>query len=255
MARELSAILSELNNVYNPQRETVNQQMQSLDPMMQAEEKGLASAKEDAFAGITNQANRRGLFYSGIPVAEEQKYTGSTYLPALANLKGKYAQQRFNLQDALSKIQQEQYSQAYGIRQGELDNETRLAAARASAGGGAGMASPSFGLGGNQAPSGQAGGYGIQQRSDKGFNFVDQYGKPISAALYAQGAGIPFRDLLQQMAAAGDSGAKRALGFVGNDYGYNPNAIGGNTSLYNNLVWGTGRQYTGGGGSSGGGGW
>jgi hypothetical protein len=32
---------------------------------------------------------------------------------------------------------------------------------------------------------------------------------------------------------AGDTGAKQALGFVGNDYGYNPNMVGGNTGVYN----------------------
>lgn len=260
MARELSAILSELNNVYNPQRDVVNQQMQQLDPMQKSEEKGLAAAKQDAFGQITDQSNRRGLFYSGIPIAEEQKYTGATYLPALANLHGKYAQQRFNLQDALAKIQAEQYNQAYGIRQGELDNETRLAAARAA---GSGMASPSFGgapLGANtQTP----GGFGYSQRADKGFAFVGPNGQPISAAAYAANTGIPFRSLLQTMANAGDLGAKRALDFVGNDARYDPSKINSvspyatnNRSIYDALTWGAGIQNSsGGGGGGGGGGW
>lgn len=268
MARELSAILSELNNVYDPQRQVVKQQQDAIDPALQAETKGLEYAKNDAFSQITNQANRRGMFYSGIPIAEEQRYTGGTYLPALANLQGKYAQQRFNLQDTLNKIQQDQYGQAYGIRQKELDTEeqqrqfdAQLAAQReaASRAAGAGMASPSFGLGGR---GGSAGGYGMKQKgAGQGFAFVDSYGNPISAATYAAATGIPFRSLLQQMANAGDQGAKTALGFVG-DFGrgstlYDPSKLNGNNiGIYNSLTWGT--PYTASlkaGGGGGGGGW
>lgn len=241
MARALQDILTELNNVYNPQKDIVNQQINRLDPMMGEEQKGLEAAKNDAFSQITDQANRRGLFYSGIPIQEEQRYTGASYLPAVANLRSRYAQQRFNLQDALAQITKDQYNQAYGIRQGELDNETRLAAARAAGGGGgAGIASPTLGNLGLGASAG--GGYGIQQRADKGFNFVDQYGNPVSAATYAAATGTPFRTLLQTMANAGDTGARAALGFVGNDFGYDPTRIGGNNALYNALVWGTNRK-------------
>lgn len=159
MARELSQIISELNNVYDPQRQTVRQQQEAIDPALQAEEKGLEYAKNDAFQGITDTANRRGLFYSGIPIAEQQKYTGGTYLPAVANLRGKYQQQRFNLQDTLNKIQSDQYNQAYGVRQKEVDADNEMAkfreqlaaqerASRAAAAGGGGGASPSFNLGG-----------------------------------------------------------------------------------------------------------
>lgn len=263
MARELSAILTELNSVYNPQRDLINKQVGELDPMQKAEEQGLEYAKKDAFDQITNQANRRGLFYSGIPVQEEQRYTGGTFLPAVANLRSKYAQQRFNLQDALNKLQADQYSKAYDIRNSEIDNETRAAAARSA---GAGMASPSLGLGGG---GGSRGGYGIQQRGDKGFNFVDPYGRSVSAATYAAANGIPFRQLLQQMANAGDVGARQALGFVGDDYRYDTGKINQgagvlargrtNMDIYNALTWGAGisngTARTGRGQGGGGGGW
>lgn len=246
MARELTAILSELNNIYDPQRQSVRQQQEAIDPALQAEEKGLEYAKRDAFDQISNTANRRGMFYSGMPIAEEQRYTGGTYLPALANLRGKYQQQRFNLNDTLNKIQSDQYNQAYGIRQKELDAEeeqrrfdAQLAAqAAASRGGGAGY-SPSFGAGAAQ----EGPGYGMSKRANGGYNFVGPNGQAVSAATYAAATGIPFRTLLQQMANGGDAGARAALGFVGDDFGYNPNKIGNNSGLYNNLVWGTGKEY------------
>jgi len=119
MARQLDQILQELNSVYAPQKDQYAQQIAAVDPQMQAEQAGLDAAKTDAFNQITTGANRRGLLFSGIPVSEQAKYLGSTYLPSIANLKGRYAQQKFNLTDALNQIGQKQYSEATGIYQNE----------------------------------------------------------------------------------------------------------------------------------------
>lgn len=247
MARALDQILSELNSVYDPQRQNINKQISALDPAQQAEQQGLEAAKNDAFSQITDQANRRGLFYSGIPIKEQQQYTGANFLPAVANLHSRYAQQRFSLQDALNKVQSDQYNQAYGIRQGELNSEAQMAAARAAAraaAGGGGSASPSFGFGGsaNGSVLGASSGYGIQQRAGGGFNFQGPNGQAISAAQYSQATGVPFRTLLQTMAQAGDKGAQAALGLVGNDYGFNRSKISsqGQVSLLNALGLNTG---------------
>lgn len=110
---------------------------------MQAEDKGLQAQKEDSFNQITQGANRRGLLFSGIPLQEQAEYVGQSYLPAVANLKAKYAQQRFNLQDALAKIGQEQYQSAYGIYNNELAMDEAARARAGSGGGGGGV--PSFG--------------------------------------------------------------------------------------------------------------
>lgn len=241
MARALTDIITELNSVYNPQRDSINKRVGELDPMQQAEEKGLEAAKQDAFTQITDQANRRGLFYSGIPIAEEQKYTGSTFLPAVANLRAKYKQQRWNLEDALNKIQEEQYSKAYSIRDSEIGNENAAAAARNA--GGAGGFAPSFG-GGSVLDAGS--GYGMQRKQDGSYAFVDSYGNPVSAATYSAVADVPFRQLLQKMASSGDKGALQALQFVGDDYRYDPGKINAsapyrnsNQSIYNALTWGS----------------
>lgn len=147
MPRALKDILTELDTVYNPQRETYNTQLQAVDPQLQAEQQGLEAQKRDAFDQITTAANRRGLFYSGLPIAEEQRYTGQQFLPAIANLRAKYASQRFGLQDAIAKLTADQYNQAYGVQQKERELEEeqrqfneRLAAQRASSAGGVGGA-------------------------------------------------------------------------------------------------------------------
>jgi hypothetical protein len=143
MARALSQIISELDAVYRPQKDLYNKQLGTIDPQLQAEQQGLEAVKKDTFGEITSGANRRGLLFSGIPLEEQARYTGQQFLPAVANLKAKYAQQRFNLQDALSKIGQSQYSDAYSMYRDELAmDEAR--AARAAASGGSG----GFGFGG-----------------------------------------------------------------------------------------------------------
>lgn len=157
MARVLEQILGELNAVYNPQRDVYNAQINALQPQQDAELQGLEATKRDSFAQVENNANRKGLYYSGIPVAEQASYTGAQYLPAVANLKNRYAQQRFNLQNALAEITQKQYTTAYGIRASEDEADARARAARAGGGGGG------FDLGGlGSAPQAAGGGGGVE---------------------------------------------------------------------------------------------
>jgi hypothetical protein len=158
--------------------------------MQAAETKGLEAAKNDAFGQITDQANRRGLFYSGIPIAEEQKYTGATFLPAVANLYSRYRQQRFNLQDALAKLTSEQYLRGQDIYQTELNRDAALRGSlRAS---GAGSASPLFGGRGGDHVGGGGGGQTL-------------------------GASTTLRQQWQQEANAGDWNAQTLLNYVGDN--------------------------------------
>jgi uncharacterized phage infection (PIP) family protein YhgE len=158
VARALDSILTELNSVYNPQRQAqtdlYNQNLSALDPQQQADLSGLEAAKKDSFGQIETGANRRGMFFSGIPLQEQAKYVGQTYLPAVANLQGKYAQIRGNLKDSLANIlaniNTEQRKFGQGIYQDELNREEErrqfneqiaaqernAAASRASAGSG-----------------------------------------------------------------------------------------------------------------------
>lgn len=212
-----------------------------IDPQMEAEEKGLQATKEDTFNQITQGANRRGLVFSGIPLQEQAQYTGQSYLPAVANMKAKFAQQKFNLQDALAKIIQEQRKDAYNIYGQEVAQD-EAARARSAGGGGGGF---NFGSGASQVQGASTGGYGYQKKKDGGFAFVDPNGNPISAATYAKATKTPFRQLLETMARQGDASARQALGFVGNDYRYDAGKINNtapnintNRSIYNALTWG-----------------
>jgi hypothetical protein len=79
----------------------------------------------------------------------------------------------------------------------------------------------------------------MMQRQGGGYNFT--YGnQAISAARYSQLTNTPFRSVLQTMATSGDTGAQTALGFVGNDFGYDPTKAASyqNSGTYNALTWG-----------------
>lgn len=146
MPRALESIMKELNSVYNPQRDIYNKQINALPGQQEAQMKGLQSAKEDAFNQIVTGANRRGVAFGGIPLEEQQSYLGSSYLPAVANLKNRFIQQKGSLQEALAELAGRQRAEARDIYDREYAREleqqrleeARRAAARASSGGGGG---------------------------------------------------------------------------------------------------------------------
>ncbi len=255
--RSLAQILSELDSTYNPQVDSLRQRQAAIPGAVASDEQGLQAKQETAFGDIVNGARRRGMGFSGIPLAEQAKYTATDYLPAVAKLRQSGREQAMSLEDAILGVHERKNTQGQGIYQYEqslaeqkrqfdetkrMQEASQAAAQRAAAA----QASPTFGgmPGGPMGGGKQGSGLTYTQRADKGFNFVNQYGNPISAAQYAAMTGTPFRDLLQIMSRAGDNGAKQALGFVGSDYGYDPKKVNNQNlaNLYNSLVWGTGAR-------------
>lgn len=144
MARALADILTELNSVYNPQRQKqqdiYNQGLESVAPQETADLTGLEQAKKNAFGSIETGANRRGLFFSGIPLEEQAKYVGENYLPGIAGLKSRYAGIRGNLYQtlatALGNLDTEQNKYGRDIYDTEVAQDIereRIAAAERSA--------------------------------------------------------------------------------------------------------------------------
>lgn len=231
----LADIMKESDSYYQPKKDLYNQQLSQTDPQQQAEVQGLQQQQQDTFSQIRDQAQRRGLFFSGIPIAEQARYTGSQFLPAVANLQSKYTQQRTGLQGALADLGQQQYSDAMGIQQKQIDREFqaeqgRLAREASAAGSG------QFNFGGNNTPTitptNTAGVLGTQDiplrvpgNPASGYAFKDAKGTSISALEYSQAHQIPFTQLLQQMANAGDTGAKAGLSFIGIDGNADPTKV------------------------------
>jgi hypothetical protein len=253
--RSLDQVISSLGSIYDPQVQSIQKQQADIPGQVAAEEQGLQAKQQTAFGDILNGARNRGvgLAFGGIPLADQARYTADTYLPALANLHTAQKQQQQSLSDAINAINERRATQGQSIYEGERNfaeqqrqfNEN-LAQQRASAASSASSgAFPSFGYSGGTS-AGNPKSASAVQRGDGGFNYTDANGNAISAAAYAAAKGVNFRDVLSAAAKAGDKGAATALGFVGNDYGYDPRKVNSQqlASLYNSLVWGTGKQAT-----------
>lgn len=123
MPQSLDQIMQSLAGAYNPQRDLVNQQIGALPGQQAADQAGLDTAKTNAFGGIVNSANARGVVYSGAPIDEQNKYVGEKYLPAVANLKSTYADRGTKLQSTLLGINDTQRKEAQGIQSAQSANE------------------------------------------------------------------------------------------------------------------------------------
>lgn len=118
-ASTLDQVIASLQNVYQPQIDSINQQQAALPAQAAAQTAGVNAAKDDAFNGILSQARQRGtgVAFGGIPLGEQAQYTASTYAPALANLQTSQNQQGQSLVDALNKINEDKFNTANGIYQ------------------------------------------------------------------------------------------------------------------------------------------
>lgn len=248
MAQTLDQIFASLGSIYDPQTDLIRKQQADIPTQIAEEEKGLQAKQERSFGEILGGARQRGMGFSGIPLQEQAKYTASEFLPAVARLRQTGRQQATTLEEALLGINERRRTFAQQIRDGDLQREQQerqmaeqrrqfdlqlQESRRASSAAAGGGFSPSMGGGGGAAKAPT-----MIRKQDGGFAFTDPSGRPISAAAYSLGTGTPFRALLQQMANQGDKGARSALSFVGDDYGFNPGKIGNNRGIYNALTWG-----------------
>jgi hypothetical protein len=145
MARTIDQIQAELNAAYQPQADIVNQQIAALPQYYGEQQQALDVARQNAYRDILGGASARGMAYSGMPIAEQTRYMGTKYLPALAGLAQQQSQQRASLQSALNDIYSQRLQRAQAIQQQELDREQQqrqfeqqLAMTRSMYGGGGG---------------------------------------------------------------------------------------------------------------------
>jgi len=134
--RNVDQILAELDPAFNPQRQLIKKQQAAIPGNQKAGRQRLRAEQKNAFGDITTGANRRGLNFSGIPLAEQAEHTADVFLPGMTDLESQGQQQGFALQGALNDILSSQRGQAQDIRQREQDRlfsfqQEERAAARA----------------------------------------------------------------------------------------------------------------------------
>lgn len=126
MARSLDQILKELQPTYAGSEKLIKQQQASLQPAADAEISGLQAQLGVANENILNQARRRGIGLSGIPIAEQAKYAATEFAPAVARVKQNQIQQSTTLAEALNQLGRDRMQAAQSILQRDLDRDEQI---------------------------------------------------------------------------------------------------------------------------------
>lgn len=119
--RTLDQVIASLGSIYDPAAQNIQQQRSLIPQQLQTDESALQGQQTQAFDSILQGARRRGtgVAFGGIPLGEQAKYNSTTFMPALANLRGQYATKDLSLQDALLSLNRDRATQA----QSTFENE------------------------------------------------------------------------------------------------------------------------------------
>ena len=212
--QSLDQILAQLDPAYAPQR-TLYQQQQSLIPgQTQTTLNGLEVSKQNAFRDVNTGANSKGLAFSGIPAAEQTRYLGEKYLPAVAGVQQDATKQQLTLAQSLAQLESEKRLRGMDVQTGqqksldaylEAERERQFKAQQASL---------------DRSASGGSGGLTAYQQAQLAQKAYDQFkiktlksgnyaatgpnGAPISLFTYAQNTGNGLLDLLRNSGSAYD---------------------------------------------------
>lgn len=122
VVKNLSDIIAELNPSIQGQRDLIQQQIKDNETSGTAQIAGLDQAKNNAFRRIVGESQDRGALFSGFSPEQEARYTGETYLPALAKLQQQIAATRGQLQMQNAQLDTNVFNQAFN-RQGQQESE------------------------------------------------------------------------------------------------------------------------------------
>lgn len=117
--QSLDEILAQLDPAYAPSRGLYQQQQALLPGQLATAKQGLEVGKQNAFRDVNTNANSKGLAFSGIPAAEQSRYLGEKFLPAVAGVEGDYAKQNFTLSQALAGLESEKRLKGIDMRSGQ----------------------------------------------------------------------------------------------------------------------------------------
>ena len=133
----LQEYYNQLAPIYDPQVASLQAQQATLPAQFTAQKSALEQARINAFRKIGNVASSRGMAFSGFTPEQEAQYTGTTYLPALANLETQQLKGKQSLTDAINAANAERYAKAMGLyesnQQAEAANQAKIEAARIKA--------------------------------------------------------------------------------------------------------------------------
>lgn len=118
--RDLQALIAEQSKAVAPQQQLLDESIGANDNSGQAQVQGLDVAKNQAFKTIDQNAQNKGMFFSGVSPDEQSQYTGATYLPALAQLQATIAATRASLLGKKADLNTDVFKTATGLRENDI---------------------------------------------------------------------------------------------------------------------------------------
>lgn len=120
VVRDLQSLISEIGQSIQPQNQLLDQSIVANDNAGVAQEAGLGAKQTQAFKGIEQGAQNKGMFFSGFSPDQQAQYTSTTYLPALAELQRTIAGARAGLLGKKADLQTDVYNKAFQTRENDV---------------------------------------------------------------------------------------------------------------------------------------
>lgn len=241
MATSIDYYIKQSNPAYASQKQGIQNQinaipdqltgaLNSLTEQYNIDKGGLDRGKETYNYDAQSNAANRGLGWSNIGQNYAANYEKNNYTPAVTQLnrdlnanqestRQNYNNRKFDLENTLNSLTNQQYQYAQGLYQADLDREAQLRAAREAAAIQAKSLTNYYGASTSTAAKTVG---RMQQGTNKGtdmkgFYFYDANGKPITAAQYVKlnsndsTYGSNLNSLIQDLASQGDRNARLVL--------------------------------------------
>ena len=132
--QSLDQIIAGLNQAYQPQVDILNTERGGLGAKYDSQRTALGAQKVQGFNTINDNANAKGMAFSGIPMDEQANYLSTQYLPGMQKLTTQQNEDDLALQKSLASINSEKVLKATDIRQQQqsayetyLENERQRA--------------------------------------------------------------------------------------------------------------------------------
>lgn len=112
--RDLQSVISQVGQSVNPMKQQIDSDIAANETYGKAQEAGLEAKKNTAFGQITQNAQDKNMFFSGLSADDQAKYTADTYMPALAALQQTIAQTRSGLMKEKLGLDKDVFDKSWG---------------------------------------------------------------------------------------------------------------------------------------------
>jgi hypothetical protein len=118
--RKLQALVKQYSKAFAPQQKLIKEDIAANEASGAAQEAGLQATAERSYDAIRQEAEDKGMSFSGFTPTEQAEYNATTYLPALANLQATIAGVRGGLLREGAGLTTQATQQALATREGDI---------------------------------------------------------------------------------------------------------------------------------------